>query len=256
MRDGSPVSLHQLRHAAGIDTALALQEEPALALGVGALDGALGGGFGLGTIHELVPAASVHLAAAAGFALTLAALARRDRPVLWVQTEFAAVEGGALYGPGLDLIGLPMERLIILRVPRPVDVLLGGEEALKSRALAAVLAELPETGAAADLTATRRLLLAAREGGGLGLLLRHRAYRLPSAAATRWEVAAAPSASDAHGLGRTAFDLTLTRNRRGPCGRWIVCWDHHERAFLPALSLGVAEKARDRPDRALIVRAG
>ena len=256
MRDGSPVSLHQLRHVAGIDPATALHEHPALALGVRALDGALGGGLARGAFHELVPAAPLHLGAAVGFALALAALTRREAPVLWVQTDFAAAEGGALYGPGLDLIGLPMERLVILRVPRPVDVLWAKEEALKSRAVAAVLAELPEDGAVADLTATRRLALAAREGGGLGLLLRHRASPLPSAAATRWEIAGTPSESDEYGLGRTALSLTLTRNRRGPCGRWIVCWDHHERAFLPALSLGVAETARDRPDRAPLVRAG
>ena len=63
-----------------------------------------------------------------------------------------------------------MERLILLRVPRPTDVLWAAEEALKSRGVAIVLAELPEDGAVADLTATRRLTLAARAGGGLGLL--------------------------------------------------------------------------------------
>jgi protein ImuA len=257
MRDGSPVSLHQLRHATGIAAVSAAAEPSALPLGVGSLDRALGGGLARGACHEISPAGPFHLGAAAGFALTLAALIRRDRPMLWIQTDFAAAEGGTLYGPGLDLIGLAMERLVILRVPRPVDVLWAKEEALKSRALAAVLAELPEDGAVADLTATRRLSLAAREGGGgLGLLLRQRASPRPSAAATRWEVAAAPSESDENGLGRTAFALTLTRNRRGPCGRWIVRWDHHERAFLPALPLGVAETARDRSDRALVVRAG
>ena len=69
--------------------------------------------------------------------------------------------------------------LLILRVSRPLDLLWAFEEALKSRGLAAVLAELPESGAAADLTATRRLTLAARAGGGLGLLLRHRPSRSP-----------------------------------------------------------------------------
>jgi protein ImuA len=256
MRDGSPVSLRQLRHAAGIDTAPALHEHSALALGVGALDRVLGGGLALGAFHELVPAAPLHLGAAVGFALTLVALTRGEGAVLWIQTDFAAAEGGALYGVGLDLIGLPMARLVTLRVPRPVDVLWAKEEALKSGAVAAVIAELPGDGAVADLTATRRLALAAREGGGLGLLLRHSASSLPSAAATRWDIAGTPSRSDEYGLGRTTLHLTLTRNRRGPCGRWIVCWDHHERVFLPALSLGVAETARDRPDRPLVVRAG
>jgi hypothetical protein len=69
---------------------------------------------------------------------------------------------------------------------------------------------------------------------------------------TRWQIAAAVSAPDRFGgLGGTRFDLSLYRNRRGRCGRWIADWNHDERTFLPqALSLGMAETARDRPDRA------
>ena len=48
------------------------------------------------------------------------------------------------------------------------------------------LAELPDD--SADLTATRRLSLAAREQNGLGLLLRHRSSSMPSAATTRWSM--------------------------------------------------------------------
>ena len=158
-----------------------------------------------------------------------------------------------LYGPGLTAFGLPMERLLLLRVARPVDALWAMEEGLKSRVL---FAELTEDGAAADLTATRRLALAARDGGGLGFLLRHRISPEASAAATRWDIAAAPSKPDAFGgLGRTAFTLSLVKNRRGSLGRWTLEWDHHERTFSP-LSLGLAETAPDRPARAPLVRAG
>ena len=134
----------------------------------------------------------------------------------------------------------------MLRVPRPIDVLWAAEEALKSRGVAVVLAELPEDGAVADLTATRRLTLAARAGGGLGLLLRQRPSPLATAAMTRWQFAAAPSVPDRYGgLGRTAFALSLNRNRHGRCGRFIACWDHHECVFLPPLSLGLAAAAFD-----------
>jgi len=254
MRAGAP-SLHRLRHAAGIDNILMLKEEPAASLGIEALDRALGGGLALGALHDLAPAAPSHAAAGAGFALITVIRSSRAGPVLWVQTDFAAAEAGALYGPGLELLGLPMERLVSVRVPRPRDVLWAAEEALKSSAIAAVIVELTEDGAAADLTATRRLSLAARDGGSLGLLLRHRPSVRPSAAATRWEIATAPSPSDGHGLGRTCFALHLVRNRSGPCGRWIVCWDIHERAFTP-LSIGVVETARDRPARAPLAQAG
>jgi protein ImuA len=227
-----------------------------LPLGAGAIDAALGGGLALGNLHELAPAASLHLGAAAGSALTLAARVGKRKHTLWIQPDFAGTEAGMLYGPGLTALGLPMERLLILRVARPVDVLWAMEEGLKSRVLSAVVAELTEEGACADLTATRRLVLAARDGGGLGFLLRHRISPEPSAAATRWEITAAPSTPDAFGgLGRTAFTLSLVKNRRGPLGRWTIAWDQHERAFSP-LSLGVAETAADRPARAPLVRAG
>jgi len=227
-----------------------------LPLGAKAIDAALGGGLALGSLHELAPATSSHFGAAAGFVLALAARAGMRKHTLWIQPDFAGTEAGGLYGPGLTALGLPMERLILLRVARPADVLWAMEEGLKSRVVSAAIAELTGNGACADLTATRRLVLAARDGGGLGLLLRHRFSPEPSAAATRWDIAAAPSASDAFGgLGRTAFILSLLKNRRGPLGRWIIEWDHHARVFAP-LSVAVAEAALDRPDRAPLICAG
>jgi protein ImuA len=225
------------------------------------VDAVLQGGLARGALHELAPAKPTpqQPAAITGFALALAARAVADgRSALWIQTDFAALEAGLPYGPGLDLFGLPLRHLLILRVSRPLDLLWAFEEALKSRGVAAVLAELPESGTAADLTATRRLTLAARAGGGLGLLLRHRPCPLASAAMTRWQVTAAVSRPDDYGgLGRTAFDLSLCKNRRGHCGRWIVCWNHDERSFVPqTLSLAMAETAGDGPDYAPLVRVG
>ena len=217
-----------------------------LPLGLPAIDRTLAGGLARGALHEFAPAVPGQLGAVSGFALALTALSTANgQSALFIQTDFAALEGGTLYGPGLDLFGLPMQRLLCLRVPRPVDALWAFEEALKSPALGVVIAELPETNV--DLTATRRLSLAARAGGGFGFLLRQRASSLATAAATRWSIASALSAPDPYGgLGRTAFDLTLSRNRRGQPGRFILWWDHDARTFIPALSLDLAAAAHDR----------
>ena len=103
----------------------------------------------------------LHLGAAAGFALALAARAGERKHSLWIQPDFAGQEAGSFYGPGLTALGLPMERLLLLRVARAVDVLWAMEEALKSGVLATVIAELTDDGPAADLTATRRSRLSA-----------------------------------------------------------------------------------------------
>ena len=112
-------------------------EESSLRLGVPALDAALQGGLAAGALHELAPTSELQLGAAFGFGLALATLAAANdgRQVLCITTEFAAREGGAPYGVGLDLFGLSLERLLILRVAHPRDALWGFEEGLKCRAL-------------------------------------------------------------------------------------------------------------------------
>src|SRR5215207_3034389 len=139
------------------------------------IDAALGGGLACGALHELAPAAPFQLGATSGFAAAVAARAgNRGGEVLWITTDFTRREGGGPYGLGLDLFGLSSARLLVLNVSRPTDVLWAMEEGLRCRALACVIAELTGEGAEADLTATRRLSLAAREGmsarvSGLGL---------------------------------------------------------------------------------------
>ena len=258
MLPAEPMEQHlsRLRRVIAEGEAHGLPEaERRIPLAVPPIDATLGGGLAGATLHELSAAQPLHFGATAGFALALAARAHEpQKQTLWIATDFACLEAGALYGPGLDQFGLAADRLLIVRVARPIDALFAMEEALKCRALSAVIAELHH--GEADLTATRRLILAAREGGALGLLLRPKPPAAPSAAHTRWQVAAAPGEPDElGGLGRTAFALSLTRNRRGPAGRWTVAWDHHEHAFT-ALSRGVAETARDGSDRAPLVRTG
>jgi len=229
--------------------------EASVPLGIAAIDTVLGGGLALAAMHELAPALPIHAGATQGFAIALAALRRGS--VLWVETDFGRMETGAPYGPGLALNGLALNRLVLLTVPRAIDVLWAMEEALRSRAVATVVGEVPDDRTLDEGTATRRLSLTAREHDGFGLLLRSRPSPAASATATRWQVAAAPGAQDQYGgLGRTTFALSLTKNRRGACGRWLITWDHHARVFRPALSVGVAETARDRPDRARLARTG
>jgi protein ImuA len=256
---GKPATLCRLKQAVakieGQTTDLAPGQRP-LSFGIAEIDHALGGGLAPARLHEIAAGTWLDAGAAVGFTLALAARARNRRDVLWIQTDFAALESGRPYGLGNAAFGLPSRAMLILKTPRPLDALRAMEEALRCRALSSVICELPEDGAAADLTATQRLTLAARDGSVFGFLLRQRTSPLSVVADTRWTISAAASQPDRFGgLGYAAFTASLTRNRRGPDGQWTIVWNHHERAFS-TLPLTLAQAAFDRPDRTELERAG
>lgn len=243
-----------------------LAQDPAparLPLGVGEVDGALGGGLLWGGLHE-VSAAAEHAGVLSAFALALAAraVALRRRPLLLVQQELAGWEAGRLHAPGLAAFGLPPGALLVVRVRRPQDVLFVMEEGLRCSGLAAVMGEvcapLPEA-----LTATRRLSLAARGGGVIGLMARHGTAPEPCAAVSRWVVSPLPSpAPDGFGgLGPPRAAVRLVRNRFGPPGAWPLAFAaggfrlapdgegaHHERGddLRPGPAAGAGQPALSR----------
>ena len=165
-----------------------------------AFDSALGGGLADDALHEIAPARPQDGAAAMGFALALAArfLSQRPASALVVSESFAADESGALYGPGLVAHGLTLSRLVFVRAPDAALAFWAIEEALKCGAPAVVVGEIWSL-KGYSLAASRRLLLAARKGKVPALLILASAYgqaeRLSSAAETRFEIAAVPSAT-------------------------------------------------------------
>ena len=201
--------------------------------GITVLDEALGGGLSRGTVHEILPRTVQDLGAAAGFAFGLASRAQeRSAHALYIQHDFTGAETGRPYLPGLKLSGFDTSALIYLHVPRAEDVLWAMNEALKCRGFCAVIAEFPAHTRALDLTCTRRLALAAQEGLGFGLILRHAATIEPNAATTRWLVSARPSRSSPFGgLGAPHMHLDLVKNRFGSSGQWNVEWHARERKF-------------------------
>jgi protein ImuA len=152
--------------------------------------------------------ARVHEATGAGrltFALALAG--RLGGAVLWVQD---ARSRDGLYAPGMAALMDPA-RLVLARPTGALPVLQATEEALRSGAAPLVVAELAE---APDLTASRRLQLAAGTGGGRGLCLVPEARLRTNAAETRWRCA--PVAG-----GGQRWEIV--KNKRGRLGVWEVC---------------------------------
>ena len=197
-----------------------LSDRRALEFGDPAIDDELpGGGLASGCLHEL--AASPQDAAAYGLlAVLLGRLIGATGVALWCGLASSG-RPAMPYGPGLSRFGLPVERLILVRASRPAELLWAMEEGLRSGRFAAVLGE----GIAPDLTATRRLQLAAEAGGATALLAfpasERRSLRL-SAATTRWRIAACPAALP----DRPRWWTSLERCRNGGSRGWILEWSH------------------------------
>jgi protein ImuA len=221
-------------------------ETGTLPFGIAAIDTMLGGGLMRGALHEIAASAEAHSAAATAFALGLAARGK-SRSILWIAEDMARAESGVPHGPGLDAFGLAPERLVTVSVAHRRDLLWGMEEALRCRAVDAVIGEM--RAGTIDGIAVRRLSLAAGESGALALLLRAAPPADSSTAATRWIVGAAPSGI-AHGPGAPRFAAHLVRNRRGPVGSWTLEWsDSDERFILATHAQPVAAPAFDRSYR-------
>ena len=158
--------------------------------------------------------------------------ARAWGPVLWV------IRRRDLFAPGLSQAGLDHKRLIYAEAADDAELLAVMEEGLRHRGLGAVIGEVRR----ADMTATRRLQLAA-EGGRTIALLQRRHPRAggdplaaPSAAITRWQVSPAPSAPlPVEGVGRPRWRLDLVRQKGGDPFQLIVeACDETGRCALPA----------------------
>ncbi|MCC7281191.1 MAG: hypothetical protein IT556_02335 [Acetobacteraceae bacterium] len=176
------------------------------------------GGIARGAVHEVLAADP---GAASGFVAMLAGRASAQvaqAPVLWLSPARAPKP----YAPGLAAFGLAPAALVVVEAEAE-NLLWAAEEALRSPAPAAVIV----LGTVPTLTAWRRLQLAAEASAGLGLLLGpDQAVPRPSAACTRWRVAAAPGGDGpAHALAPPRWRLDLLRARGGRPASWLADWD-------------------------------
>lgn len=185
---------------------------------------------GRAALHEIFAARPADATAASCFALGLIKPGR----LLWVRQEMAQVEAGALYPPGLATVGLDPAQVVLLTLRDAQSVLQAGLEAARSKGLSAAIMELWGPARAYTLTASRKLVLAAKASGLTLYLIQHAAEGLPSAAETRWQVRRLPShILTGHAPGAPAFEVRLLRQRSGArSGQvWSVEWNHERRCF-------------------------
>ncbi len=210
-----------------------------------------------GGLHEIVPASAADAHAALALALHMAAACARQKPsagLVLVVEDFVALETGAPYGPGLVEIGVDPARLVIVRTQNARETLRVMEDALKCTAVAAVLAESAIPHRLYTLDASRRLALAARAGGGAGLIaplaLAGAAARLSSAAASRIEAQRRSSQPEPVGENRFGLPGPPLIGVRLVKARGLFGFDServHEVAFH-AFSIDPPPLSRDGPD--------
>jgi len=221
-----------------------LPEFRKMTLGDMRIDARLRGGLAKAALHE-VYGASTETSSAAAFALMLALRGcPAEAPILWVREDHAA-RGGRLYALGLAELGVDPDQLFIIHAPDSRAVLRAGADIARCSAVGAVLIELHGKVPLLDLTASRRLALAAAQSGVLVLLLRIGAVPEPSAAQTRWQADAAPSAPlAANAPGGPALMIELLRHRAGLAGfKTRIEWERDERSCIETPLSGVASAA-------------
>ena len=161
-----------------------------------------------------------HLAAAA---LDPLADSSDERPWLWVQDREALRRTGRPYRPGLPRA--LRHRLIHVAARSAEDALFALEEGLRCRDLAFVMGEITGNPRALDMTASRRLGLAAEKHGVPLWLVRLDARRDLSSARQRWAVQAAASPEprwNPAAPGTPSWQAELFRARRHPPGTWVL----------------------------------
>jgi protein ImuA len=250
--DGRKVRIETLRRQIAQAASFSARAGETAPFGIADVDVCLNGGLVRGALHEIAAADHRSIPAALGFLLALSspvyrgsieAKARQRGHMLWplAKQDHAF---GMPYAPGLRFFGLDPARILFVRCASARDCLWTMEEGLRLGGIAAVIGTRVKS---MDLTASRRLQLAAEQANTPVLLLRNYHDNAPSAAATRWRVAPAPSARDTYGFyGQARFHVALDYARGGKRGEWVMEWNHEAHSLRLSSALGDRVAGEDR----------
>ena len=213
-------------------------------------------GMAKAQLHEIFATVD-DSASGAGFAIA-SVLAAKAAPVMWLRTEASERQGGRLHATGLVEMGLDVTSLVLGLVEDEASLLRAAADAARCHGLGTLLIESWGRAPKIDLTATRRLMLAAEASGVTILSLRIGAEPVPSAAASRWQVAACRSRPlEADAPGKPAFDIELLRRRGGQAGlRWRVEWDRDTYIFNKLAAETATGETADTPLSVVPIGAG
>jgi protein ImuA len=177
--------------------------------GLTELDAALGGGFSNCAVHELMAPQE----GTPAYSLAWRIAARAAGRNYWIFYIDMPLDLNPL---GVVQLGVPLERLVVVRTPATAEALWACEQALRCRAVAAVVLPLRSV----DTYSSRRLQLAAEAGENLGLLIcqEPRDGSTFAASRLRLEPRVAPP-------GTCRMEVTVLKQRAGRPGTpFVVEW--------------------------------
>jgi len=215
----------QISSSEGLDA----KKAKSFSTGLHALDRLLPGeAFAYGAIHEILaqpgqglPLFFAALLARAAGGIPTSSSSHPGKAIVWSDPH------ANLYPPALAAIGIPLDRLFLLRPANPADELWALAECLRCTGISATLANPPTL----SRIEARRLQLAVESGGGAGILLRTLDNAsIHYAAASRWLVQHLPGQRTMQ-----RWQLQLIHAHGGRVGQTIIleaCHEtHHVRAF-------------------------
>lgn len=156
------------------------------------------------------------------------AAAAQDQSVLWLGLHRDIV---TLNPTGLQA-WLKVEDLILVEAVSRGELLWAADQALRAAGGFCVILDMPDT---LSLKESRRLQLAAEQGGGIGLMLL-RGPASTSAAQTRW--ACEPRCAD-----QPSWDWACLKGKNGEAGRWQVHGQEGGASAKDTLHLAAAASA-------------
>jgi protein ImuA len=177
------------------------------------------GGLPAGCIHEVKGAS---LASALAFSSILSARIAKDQGnIVYIASD------RSLHPLGLLPYGIRLDQFLLVSVRRSQDLAWAVMEALRCPQVSAVITILDGV----DLTASRRLQLAAESSGATGFLLGHLNSSPIAAPITRWKVS--PNVGDrGQRFDEPAWTLDLLYCRGGRPGSWVIEWRNQQLSAL------------------------
>ena len=207
---------------------------PTLIPNLGVIDQAFANNrFAVGAIHEFISITPEDAAAAAGFiGGILSFLMQEEGTCLWIGMS------RTVFPPALATFGIKPDNVIFVTLPTEKEVTWAIEEALKCRAVGAVVGELKHL----DFTVSRRFQLAVEQSGVTGFILRRGQLKMQTnACVTRWRISSnAGIVPDAlPGVGHPSWYVELLKVRNGRPGAWKMAWINnsfeHISEIVPAI---------------------